>query len=142
MYQCFLIIIFLMTTCCDISHATYPLLYFDAEDVTEMRLKAETTHSKIAKEIQESGRKLKKYTDIHLPPKSVEKFASRWNEIYGNNLCTFAMYCLLYPNDKEAFELVSIYDSYVHTYTFNLYIHFCTEILFTLSKKSLKLNLP
>ncbi len=30
----------------------------------------------------------------------------RWNERYGNDLCTLAMYCVLYPEDYKALELV------------------------------------
>ena len=89
-----------------LSHALHPMLYFTETDVTELRHKASTTHAKIARIIQETGNSLKKKSKYLLPPESHKTFASKWNEHYGNNLCTFAMYCVLYPDDEKAMQLV------------------------------------
>ncbi|XP_076801715.1 dermatan-sulfate epimerase-like protein [Clavelina lepadiformis] len=93
----------------NVSDANHPMLYFTSEDVPKLRHKAKTTHIKIAKILEEAGRSLKEDEKLYLPPESFEKFGSRWNELYGNNLCAFAMYCLLNPQDKKAFELVQLY---------------------------------
>ena len=90
-----------------VKRTKFPLLYFDPEDVPKMRVKARTTHQKIANIITEAGKSFKETPDHYMPPESHEKFASRWNELYGNNLCAFSMYCLLNPDDSEAMELVS-----------------------------------
>ncbi|XP_002130087.2 dermatan-sulfate epimerase-like protein [Ciona intestinalis] len=87
----------------------HPMLYFNAIDIPRMRHKALNSHAKIAKIIQEAGRSLKEKPDYYLPPKSFESFGSRWNELYGNNLCAFAMYCVLHPDDTKALSLVKLY---------------------------------
>ena len=85
----------------------HPILYFDATDISLLRHKAKTSHLKIAATIQNAGKSLIEDPNHYLPPKSFEQFGSKWNEIYGNNLCAFAMYCVLYPKDEKALELVS-----------------------------------
>uniref|UniRef100_H2ZMX0 Sulfotransferase domain-containing protein n=1 Tax=Ciona savignyi TaxID=51511 RepID=H2ZMX0_CIOSA len=86
-----------------------PMLYFSERDIPRLRYKATNTHAKIAKIIKEAGKALKEKPEYYLPPKSFEKFGSRWNELYGNNLCAFAMYCVLYPEDIKALALVKLY---------------------------------
>ena len=88
----------------------HPLLYFGWDDVAVLQQKAATTHLKISRQITEAGAALKAKPEYYLPPETAEKFNSRWNEVYGNNLCAFAMYCLLNPTDKKAFELVSCFN--------------------------------
>ena len=102
-----------------VTFATHPMLYFSANDVSKLRHKAKTTHVKIAKIIEEAGRSLKEDPKAYLPPESYKSFASRWNEMYGNNLCAFAMYCVLYPEDRQALELVS-QDNLSFSISFNL----------------------
>ena len=89
-----------------ITFAAHPMLYFNSNDIARLRHKAKTTHAKIAKIIEETGRSLKDEPKQYLPPESFEEFGSRWNELYGNNLCAFAMYCVLYPDDMRALRLV------------------------------------
>ena len=95
----------------------HPMLYFDSHDVAKLRHRAKTTHVKIAKIIEEAGRSIKDDPKTLLPPKTYEKFAGRWNELYGNNLCAFAMYCVLNPEDEKAMELVSRVIFAVNFYT-------------------------
>lgn len=45
----------------------------------------------------------------YLPPPKHADFAAKWNEIYGNNLPPLALYCLLCPEDKVAFEFALEY---------------------------------
>lgn len=92
---------------CNFTFAKHPVLYFNLNDLSSLRHKAKTTHAKIAKIIEEAGKSLKENPKSYLPPESFEAFGSRWNEIYGNNLCAFAMYCVLFPKDTRALELVS-----------------------------------
>ena len=89
-----------------LTRALHPMLYFNENDVAKLRHKSKTTHVKITKIIEEAGRSLKDDPKTYLPPESHKTFASRWNEIYGNNLCIFSMYCVLYPNDETAIKLV------------------------------------
>nr|CAB3240029.1 dermatan-sulfate epimerase-like protein [Phallusia mammillata] len=91
------------------SEISHPLLFFNKEDVPKLRLKAKTTHVKIARILQDAGKALTGDSIHVLPPESAEKFASAWNEIYGNNLCAFAMYCVLYPEDTKALELIKVF---------------------------------
>ena len=100
---------FLVSTCWLLASALppHPMLYFDATDLPSLREKAITSHAKIARKIYEAGKKLKENPDYYLPPESHATFASKWNEEYGNNLCAFAMYCVLYPDDIAALKLVS-----------------------------------
>ena len=37
------------------------------------------------------------------------QFHASWNEKFGNNLCVFALYCLLYPDDTKALEIAHQY---------------------------------
>lgn len=87
----------------------HPSLYFSGAQTQEMRLKASTTHEKIARDIKEAGLALNANPDRYLPPVNYTKFASRWNEVFGNNLCAFAMYSFLYPDDKLTFRHVKTF---------------------------------
>ena len=98
---------------CNFTFASHPMLYFDSKDLSLLRRRAQTTNVKIAKIIEEAGKNLKENPKSYLPPKSFETFGSKWNEIYGNNLCAFAMYCVLYPKDTKALNLVSVSTVYI-----------------------------
>ena len=102
-------VFFLLSICWLLASALppHPMLYFDASDVPTLREKAKTSHAKIARKIHEAGKSLKENPNHYLPPKNHAEFASKWNEVYGNNLCAFAMYCVLYPEDITALKLVS-----------------------------------
>lgn len=97
-------------------HAIHPMLYFTVKDIGSMRKKADSTHVKISKTIKFAATEFKTNPEKYLPPKSYDKFASHWNEIYGNNLCAFSMHCLLYSQDEEMFRLVKIYMDRMQSY--------------------------
>nr|CAB3240020.1 dermatan-sulfate epimerase-like protein [Phallusia mammillata] len=83
----------------------FPMLFFEFDDIADLRRKAMSSHAKIADQLKIAGHEMKS-RDWLIPPESYEKFSERWNEIYGNRLCAHAMYCLLYPDDTKAFEKV------------------------------------
>lgn len=87
----------------------HPMLYFNESDVTLLRIQAAFSHSQISRSISEAGHALKSDQWRYLPPKDSKAFTSIWNEQYGNNLCAFSFYCVLYPDDRRAFELVRIF---------------------------------
>lgn len=86
--------------------AKHPMLYYGPEDVGSLQRKAKSTHAKIAAILNEAAGCLKDKPNDFLPPQSAEEFSSHWNEVYGNNLCAFAMYCVLNPRDVKARDLV------------------------------------
>jgi len=89
------------------SRANHPMLFYDEKDIPIFQEKARTTHINIAAKIRAARRDLKEKHQSFMPPESYERFASKWNEGYGNFLGTFAFYCVLYPDDKKALNLVS-----------------------------------
>ncbi|XP_076810698.1 dermatan-sulfate epimerase-like protein [Clavelina lepadiformis] len=91
------------------SESNHPMLFFSEEDLPKMREKAESSHRRITALIKIAGQRLKTKSKDYLPPESFETFGSKWNERYGNSLCTFAFYCTLYPGDEEAFNLIKTY---------------------------------
>nr|XP_039248381.1 dermatan-sulfate epimerase-like protein [Styela clava] len=93
----------------DFSDGFHPMLYFSSSQIHEISGRATTTHEKIARDIREAGIAFTTKPDRYLPPKNHSVFASRWNEVYGNNLCGFAMYVFLYPTDKAAFRYITTY---------------------------------
>lgn len=44
-----------------------------------------------------------------MPPIDETPFHASWNEKVGNNLCVFALYCLLYPGDTKALGIAHLY---------------------------------
>lgn len=85
---------------------TFPMLYFSKQDKLMLQSRSSDSHEKIAREIRTAGQELTRRPNFFLPPKNHTIFASRWNEVYGNNLCGFAIYCFLYPQDEAAFSLI------------------------------------
>lgn len=79
-------------------NALHPFLYFNEGDLPQLRRQAQTTHKHIAGKLQRVVHKITKIPN-EFPPSDWEKFSSRWNENYGNNLCGLALYCVL--NDKD-----------------------------------------
>ena len=45
----------------------------------------------------------------YVPSVDETRFHASWNEKVGNNLCVFALYCLLYPDDTKALEIAHQY---------------------------------
>ena len=90
----------------EVVSSPHPMLFFSHRDVASLRLKARTTHKAIAERIVEAMELVKAKPATYLPPIEHEEFISKWNEEYGNNLCTLAMYCVLYPDDTAALTLV------------------------------------
>ena len=85
----------------------HPMLFFTLGDVPSLQLKARTSasHRAITERIVAAAQAMKKYPDTLLPPRTHAKFTSIWNEEFGNNLCTLAMYCVLFPSDEAALSL-------------------------------------
>ncbi|XP_071958660.1 dermatan-sulfate epimerase-like protein [Antedon mediterranea] len=88
---------------------THPMLYFSPQDVSQLQQKASTTHSHIATILKDAVRTMLESKQKYMPPSDYDTFGSKWNEIYGNNLPPLAMYCILYPADKEAFNFALQY---------------------------------
>ena len=81
-------------------------LYFDRSDIPALRAKANTTHVVIFERILQLADKFKQNPKVNLPPVDSKVFTSRWNEDHGNKLAVLAFYCVLRPDDDEAFDLV------------------------------------
>nr|XP_023655946.1 dermatan-sulfate epimerase-like protein [Paramormyrops kingsleyae] len=88
---------------------THPNLYFDRGDVQLLRQRSSTTHNHIFKIIRAAVSTILSNPALYLPPVKHEEFASKWNEIYGNNLPPLALYCLICPDDKTAFQFLLKY---------------------------------
>lgn len=87
----------------------YPNLYFDAGDIQTMKQQSRTSHLHIFRAIKSAVTIMLSNPSYYLPPPKHAEFAAKWNEIYGNNLPPLALYCLLCPEDKVAFEFVMEY---------------------------------
>lgn len=87
----------------------HPSLYFDAGEIQAMRQKSRTSHLHLFRAIRSAVTVMLSNPTYYLPPPKHADFAAKWNEIYGNNLPPLALYCLLCPEDKVAFEFVLEY---------------------------------
>uniref|UniRef100_A0A8C9SHV2 Dermatan sulfate epimerase like n=1 Tax=Scleropages formosus TaxID=113540 RepID=A0A8C9SHV2_SCLFO len=87
----------------------HPSLYFDRADVQLLRQRSTTTHNHIFKIIRTAVATMLSNIPLYLPPVNHEEFASKWNEIYGNNLPPLALYCLICPEDTPAFQFLVKY---------------------------------
>ncbi|XP_069587090.1 dermatan-sulfate epimerase-like protein [Ranitomeya imitator] len=88
---------------------THPRLYFDGADVQGLRQRSHTTHLHLFRAIRNAVNKMLANPSYFLPPLNHADFAAKWNEIYGNNLPPLALYCLLFPDDKTAFNFALEY---------------------------------
>uniref|UniRef100_A0A8C0PSV9 Dermatan sulfate epimerase like n=1 Tax=Canis lupus familiaris TaxID=9615 RepID=A0A8C0PSV9_CANLF len=87
----------------------HPSLYFDAGEIQAMRQKSRTSHLHLFRAIRSAVTVMLSNPTYYLPPPKHADFAAKWNEIYGNNLPPLALYCLLSPEDKVAFEFILEY---------------------------------
>lgn len=71
-----------------------------------MRQRATSSHSHIFKVIRSAVFTMLSSPPLYMPPERHEEFTSKWNEIYGNNLPTLALYCLLAPDDTAALQFL------------------------------------
>ena len=86
----------------------FPRLFFNYEDIESLRKKADTSHSKITAQVKAAARQIINKPEQYLPPVE-SRFHASWNEKVGNNLCVFALYCLLYPHDTKALGIAHQY---------------------------------
>ncbi|XP_077868080.1 LOW QUALITY PROTEIN: dermatan-sulfate epimerase-like protein [Saccoglossus kowalevskii] len=104
-----LLLFVLITTCfcyqLQSPFSGHPMLYFGSEDVANLRRKAVTTHRHIAAVLSDAANSMLEKPDYYLPSTDYDVFAARWNEVYGNNLCALAFYCVLFPDDVKARKL-------------------------------------
>ncbi|XP_072051989.1 dermatan-sulfate epimerase-like protein [Amphiura filiformis] len=107
--QYFTLLVFLIclhTTSADklpkLKYTKHPMLYYSAEEVEGLQLKALTTHAKIAGVLKNAVKTMLAKQEQYLPPKDYKVFGSKWNEVYGNNLGIVAFYCVLFPEDRNA----------------------------------------
>ncbi|XP_072267598.1 dermatan-sulfate epimerase-like protein [Pyxicephalus adspersus] len=91
------------------NNPSHPRLYFDSTDVQGLRQKSHGTHIHLFRAIRNAVSIMLENPSAYLPPQKHADFASKWNEIYGNNLPHLALYCLLSPDDKASFDLVLEY---------------------------------
>lgn len=87
----------------------HPSLYFNRGDVQLLRQRATTTHGHIFRVIRGAVLTMLSNVPLYMPPVNHDEFASKWNEIYGNNLPPLALYCLLCPEDTAALEFLIRY---------------------------------
>ncbi|XP_042549469.1 dermatan-sulfate epimerase-like protein [Dipodomys spectabilis] len=87
----------------------HPNLYFDAGEVQAMRQKSRTSHLHLFRVIRSAVTAMLANPTYYLPPPKHADFTAKWNEIYGNNLPPLALYCLLCPEDKGAFDFALEY---------------------------------
>lgn len=90
-------------------YSGHPMLYFGREAVPELRRAGLGTHAQLALQIRQAGEAMLSNPGQFLPPSDPQEFSARWNEIYGNNLCVLALFCLLYPQDSGAVSLARQY---------------------------------
>ena len=83
----------------------HPFLFFGEDDILSIRKRADSTHAEIASRIQTAAQEIMRHPERYLPPRDWQKFASAWNERYGNDLCAMAFYCLLNDKDLAAREV-------------------------------------
>ncbi|XP_077480959.1 dermatan-sulfate epimerase-like protein [Stigmatopora argus] len=84
----------------------HPALYFGPGDVQQMRQRSQGSHGHIFKVVRGAALTMLSNGAAYLPPAKHEEFASKWNEIYGNNLPPLALYCLLCPEDAAALRFL------------------------------------
>ncbi|XP_055769436.1 dermatan-sulfate epimerase-like protein [Salvelinus fontinalis] len=87
----------------------HPNLYFHQVDIRLLQQRSATTHRHIFKVIRLAVGTMLANTALYLPPVKHEEFSSKWNEIYGNNLPSLALYCLLCPKDTAAHQFLMRY---------------------------------
>lgn len=87
----------------------FPRLFFNYEDIESLRRKADTSHARITAQVKAAARQIINKPDQYVPSVDERRFHASWNEKVGNNLCIFALYCLLYPNDKKALDIAHLY---------------------------------
>ncbi|XP_072014068.1 dermatan-sulfate epimerase-like protein [Amphiura filiformis] len=87
----------------DLKYTTHPMLFFNSSDIATLQEKARSSHQKIAKLLQDATVTMISKPQYYLPALDYETFGGKWNEMYGNNLGALAMYCVLFPEDDEAF---------------------------------------
>ncbi|XP_064202207.1 dermatan-sulfate epimerase-like protein [Anguilla rostrata] len=87
----------------------HPNLYFDPVDVPLLRQRSTSTHGHLFKVIRVAVVTMLSNANLYLPPARHEDFASKWNEIYGNNLPPLALYCLICPEDGAARQFLLRY---------------------------------
>ncbi|KAJ3611511.1 hypothetical protein NHX12_021526 [Muraenolepis orangiensis] len=84
----------------------HPVLYFNQDDVAQLRQRSSGTHGHIFKVIRAAVLSMLSDAAFYTPPAEHREFAGKWNEIYGNNLPPLALYCLLCPEDGAAFRFL------------------------------------
>ncbi|CAN9506436.1 unnamed protein product [Ophioblennius macclurei] len=88
---------------------SHPNVFFNQVDVLHLRQRSSTTHSHIFKVIRAAVLTMLSNAPLYMPPVKHEEFASKWNEVYGNNLPPLALYCLLCPEDSAALQFLIKY---------------------------------
>ena len=92
-----------------VTNPPHPMLYFDYDEVASLRSKTHSSHNHIAEKIILAVKKMINDKAVYLPPESISDFKGNVNEVYGDNLCALAMYCLLFPKDREALKMAHVY---------------------------------
>ena len=95
---------------------SHPMLYFSFKDIPALRRKA-ISASHIFKTIESAVTEMKANKFDYLPPRDITKFKSARNEQYGNNLGVLATYCVIRPEDSDAFELALEYMERIANYS-------------------------
>ena len=94
--------------------SNHPNLYFSKRDINQLRQQAQTTHRDIYARLKEAADEIKETPSKFIPPRDWNRFASKWNEVYGNNFGALAMYCVLNDKDPLARKIaMQFFDAFV-----------------------------
>lgn len=84
----------------------HPFLFFSSNDVNNLRQEADGNRKATGDRLREAVATMVRKPVNYLPPADPQMYGSRWNEVYGNNIAPLAMYCVLWPRDVEAWNLL------------------------------------
>ena len=87
----------------------HPILFLSTKDLVNIRQGVATNRQATGKRLQDAVSTMLAKPNRYLPPTKPTAYGSRWNEVYGNNIAPLATYCILWPNDTAAMDLLRIF---------------------------------
>eukprot|EP00041_Stephanoeca_diplocostata_P037801 m.1447478 g.1447478 ORF g.1447478 m.1447478 type:complete len:218 (-) comp25107_c0_seq126:4684-5337(-) len=88
----------------------HPFLFFSQQDVPRMQnsILPGGTHEAMGAKLKQAAEYMKRHASTDqavVAPVDSKAFASIWNERYGNSMAALAMYCVVAPDDGDAWAL-------------------------------------